>query len=249
MTHAIDIHALAGAYALDAVNDIERAAFARHMTDCSACALEVAELQATSLRLADLTTSAPTPRLRDSVLAEISRTPQERARHTRGAAGGAVSRPRWRRLTAAAVAAGVIAVGAGAGTWMVTDQRARQEHAQLAAERQIVDVLTAPDAQTHRKAMGGGEVTVVVSPSRNKGAIVLTGLAKPPAGKQYELWLLTGTTGAASQGLVPVGENGTTVYLNSVGAADAFGLSVEQPGGSPTHRPTTGQVIDTLALR
>ena len=39
----VDIHTLAGAYALDALNDLERAAFARHMTECEACAQEVAE--------------------------------------------------------------------------------------------------------------------------------------------------------------------------------------------------------------
>jgi anti-sigma-K factor RskA len=246
MTHAIDIHALAGAYALDAVNDLERAAFARHMTDCSACALEVAELQATALRMADLTAEAPPPRLRESVLVEVSRTPQERNRHREPVGAAAAARSRWRRFTAAAVAAGVIAVGAGVGTWVVADQRVRHGQTQLSAQRQIIELLTAPDAQTHRKAMGGGEVTVVVSPSRDKGAIVLTGLARPPAGKQYELWLLTGTDQAVSEGLVPLGQDGTAVYLNSVGAADSFGLSRERPGGSPTHRPT--DVVDTLPL-
>ena len=33
-----DIHTLSGAYALDAVDDIERVAFARHLTECPACA-------------------------------------------------------------------------------------------------------------------------------------------------------------------------------------------------------------------
>ena len=37
-----DIHALCGAYAVDAVDDLERAAFDRHLADCEACAAEVA---------------------------------------------------------------------------------------------------------------------------------------------------------------------------------------------------------------
>ena len=40
-----DIHALAGAYVLDAVNDVERAAFTRHLSQCNACVSEVTELR------------------------------------------------------------------------------------------------------------------------------------------------------------------------------------------------------------
>ena len=36
MAETVDIHALAGAYALDAVDDLERAAFDRHLRDSGA---------------------------------------------------------------------------------------------------------------------------------------------------------------------------------------------------------------------
>ena len=48
---ASDIHSLSGAYALDAVDDLERAAFERHLRECEACALEVGELRETVSRL------------------------------------------------------------------------------------------------------------------------------------------------------------------------------------------------------
>ena len=32
-----DIHALVGAYAVDALDDVERAAFERHLAECAAC--------------------------------------------------------------------------------------------------------------------------------------------------------------------------------------------------------------------
>ena len=38
-----DIHALSGAYAVDALDDLERAAFERHLADCADCRAEVAE--------------------------------------------------------------------------------------------------------------------------------------------------------------------------------------------------------------
>jgi anti-sigma factor RsiW len=37
-----DIHALSGAYAVDAVDDIERASFERHLASCPTCRAEVA---------------------------------------------------------------------------------------------------------------------------------------------------------------------------------------------------------------
>ncbi len=54
-----DIHTLVGAYALDAVDDLERLRFDRHLVTCPSCEQEVAELRATAGRLADLTDIAP----------------------------------------------------------------------------------------------------------------------------------------------------------------------------------------------
>lgn len=87
-----DIHTLAGAYALDAVSDIERAEFARHVTGCESCAQELAELRATVARLSDATARTAPPHLKESVLLAISQTRQlapGRARDARGATKGA----------------------------------------------------------------------------------------------------------------------------------------------------------------
>ncbi|MFC6343639.1 zf-HC2 domain-containing protein, partial [Nocardioides hankookensis] len=45
MTTPNDIHALVGAYAVDAVDDLERAAFERHLAECADCRDEVASLR------------------------------------------------------------------------------------------------------------------------------------------------------------------------------------------------------------
>ena len=52
-----DIHALSGAYAVDAVDDIERASFERHLASCPTCRAEVASLRETSALLADAATT------------------------------------------------------------------------------------------------------------------------------------------------------------------------------------------------
>ncbi|WP_103337818.1 zf-HC2 domain-containing protein [Amycolatopsis sp. CA-126428] len=40
-----DLHTLTGAYAVNALSDLERAQFDRHLNECDACRLEVRELQ------------------------------------------------------------------------------------------------------------------------------------------------------------------------------------------------------------
>src|SRR2546430_8271562 len=158
----VDVHTLVGAYALDAVDDLERGRFDRHLAECESCALEVAELQETAGRLTALTSEAPPARLREAVLAEVSRTRQGGPQRRTGD-GGAT---RWRRWTAAAVAAGIIAVGAGAGTYVVQEQRVHQA-------QQIESVLAAPDAVVRTADVNGGRITVVVSNSLDEGVAVV----------------------------------------------------------------------------
>ena len=67
-----DIHALSGAYAVDALDDVERARFERHLAGCSACQAEVESLVAAASELSVLTEVAPPASLRAKVLAEIA---------------------------------------------------------------------------------------------------------------------------------------------------------------------------------
>jgi anti-sigma-K factor RskA len=67
-----DIHALSGAYAVDALDDVERARFERHLNGCSACQAEVESLVAAASELSVLTEVAPPASLRAKVLSEIS---------------------------------------------------------------------------------------------------------------------------------------------------------------------------------
>ena len=53
MTTPNDIHALSGAYAVDALDDIERAGFERHLAECADCRAEVASLRETAALLAE----------------------------------------------------------------------------------------------------------------------------------------------------------------------------------------------------
>lgn len=68
-----DQHHLCGAYAVDALDDTERAAFEAHLVTCPDCQVEVAGLRSAAQALAVLSETSPSPRLRASVLDSITR--------------------------------------------------------------------------------------------------------------------------------------------------------------------------------
>lgn len=64
-----DIHDLAGAYATDALDDVERVDFEAHLPDCAACRTEVAEAREVLGALAAARAVLPPPGLEDAVVA------------------------------------------------------------------------------------------------------------------------------------------------------------------------------------
>jgi anti-sigma-K factor RskA len=66
------VHALAGAYALDALEDAERDRFERHLTDCRSCTDEVRGFTATATMLGIAAAVEPPPELRPRVLAVVA---------------------------------------------------------------------------------------------------------------------------------------------------------------------------------
>ena len=64
-----DIHALSGAYAVDARRTSSEPAFERHLEACPTCAQEVRELEATTARLGAAAASPPPPELWDRIRA------------------------------------------------------------------------------------------------------------------------------------------------------------------------------------
>ncbi|GGM64117.1 anti-sigma factor domain-containing protein [Dactylosporangium sucinum] len=238
MPETVDIHALAGAYALDAVDDIERAAFDRHLRGCASCAAEVVELRETAAWLTHPVAETPPPRLRDNVLAQIAVTPQARP----GAAPTSRSRATAgfvRRWAVASVAAAVVATGVGFGTWALSQQRVSDMRVQNA---QVDAVLAAADARLITKEMAGGRVTMVLSPSRNAAVAVLEDMRKPDDGKAYQLWMINSSSGAKPVGLSSLGSG--RFYIDKL--EPQFGITVEPERGSDT--PTMTAIVGTLDL-
>lgn len=239
---SMEIHTLAGAYALDAVNDLERVEFGRHLAVCSSCVQEIAEFRETVARLTDVSAQVPPARLQASVMAEVARTRQiSPGRREKDTPLDAVRRRGWRGWTAAAAAAAIIATGAGAIGYSISDQRVRGNQSAITAAQQetarISAVLSAPDARMHVERLAeGGTVTVIVAPSLNQGVATLSNMPVLSTNESYELWLIHGDKPVPA-GVMAASVTTGTAFLTDVRGATAFGVSQEPAGG--TNEPST----------
>lgn len=220
-----DIHHLTGAYALDAVDDIERARFEQHLAECEDCRLEVASLREAAGLLSETTAVTPPPALRESVLAGISQIrPLPPIVHRTP-----VVQRRWFPLL---VAAAVVAIlGVGAALWQPW---APSQDSSLTAAEQVIE---ASDARSVAVDLGeAGNATVTRSESLGKAVITTDGMAPAPSGKVFELWLQVDGE-MVPAGLMPPGEDTQMVLEGDATTATAVGITVEPEGGSD--QPTT----------
>jgi hypothetical protein len=224
-----DIHALSGAYAVDALDDIERAQFERHLRDCDICSREVESLRDASALLAETTAVAPSAALRLRILGEVAAVRPLPPVVPVTVPDAGPRRRRWFPALVAAAAA-VVAVGAGAIVTQPWEDEPSQTPNLTAAER----VLAAPDAETFTNTFGGPgkDVTMVRSVSLNSVVIVPEGMPAAPSGHSYALWL------QHDNRMVPagvMGEPGEPVVLTGDAVtATGAAVSVEAAGETPT---------------
>jgi len=239
-----DIHTLVGPYVLDAVDDIERAAFERHLRECPECRAEVDDLSQTAARLADGTWSVPPPRMRASVLAAIGQTRQLGPVTTPPRrAGGRLTRPRrW----IAAAAAAVVVLGGGSAVFAVEQQRLHDERESAAAAQadaaRVQAILAAPDLTIRQQPVtGGGHVRVAYSRLRAAGLIMLAADTAPAGRRVYQLWTVR-SQHAVSEGALDVGQTTATRVVDGLPSAFDVGVTIEPAGGSTA--PTLPMVAD-----
>ncbi len=233
-----EVHAISGAYALDAVSDLERRAFERHFSSCESCADELRGFRLTTARLAAISATEPPAELRQRVLAAAATTAQDRPTHAAKISGEPPANRTVRWLSVAAAVLLMTTAALGVSTYS-NAQRADELAATATA---VATVLTAPDAETvHGTVSGGGTGSVVVSREQGQAVFVTTGLEQPPSGKTYQLWAI-GDEGAESRGLLTPGAEGTAGdVVPWPEDATTFGMTVEPAGGSA--QPTTDPVL------
>ncbi|WP_308797401.1 anti-sigma factor [Agromyces silvae] len=261
-----DLLALAPGYALDALDEFERARFERALATSPELQAEVAAFGAAAAGLAEaVPAEEPPPSVKAGLFARLDDVEQERRATAAGAAAaGAAAHA---AADGAAHGGGTLDDGAADGG-VVDELAARRARRRLAiaissaaavalvlagvvfgvnwpgpngwgAQRELAQLAEASDTQTATiETADGGEVTLVWSEEQGRSAIRAAGLPDVGGDRTYELWYID------DAGAVPAGT------FDVRGDADAWrilegdfdpgvvvGITVEPAGGS--EQPTS----------
>ncbi len=247
--HNDAIHALSGAYAVDALHDEERQAFEQHLQRCAECQEEVTSLREAAAQLAVPEEVPPPAGLRDAVLAAAAQVrplpprveqpaPRVEARAEAPMAGVLPFRRRLQSLgsrsrLALVAAAAVVVTAAGVG---VVQPWQADAPSYTATER----VLDASDATSVSQSFAdGSSATVTRSVSQGKAVLETHDMDQPPSGHVFQLWLMDDQGTAKPAGLMGSGGDHELVLDGDAAEAAAVGITVEPEGGSeqPTSQP------------
>lgn len=165
-------HELSALYALDVLDDDERAGFEAHLAGCEDCRSALRGLRDAASGIGFAAEGPPPPAALRGRILEQARAEPSNVVPLRPRRSFAVS-------VAAAVAVAATAAAVALGVW------AASLHHSLSHERAAVQVLGDPHAR-HVPVQGvAGEL--VVTPSGE--AALAVDLPTPPAGKTYEAWV------------------------------------------------------------
>lgn len=232
---------LLAAYALDAVDDLDRRLVERLLAADPEARRELDEHRA--VVAAFTVDSAPPAALRERVLGSIASVPQvaetrrsaEAAGTSGGARPGAARRPRRRWAVVAVAAAAVVAVAVPTTLAI----QARQEQARLQTQADAVaSMLADPTAEIVRGEMvGGGDASALVSGDRVLFSV--TDLPQAGSAEDYQLWLVEGEE-MVSAGVFDARDGSAALLVDAAGSA-GVAVTLEPAGGSP--QPTSDPLV------
>jgi anti-sigma-K factor RskA len=244
-----EIESLLGAYALDAVDEDERAEVEAHLATCPRCRAEVAAHREVAALMANGGVAAPEG-LWDRIAEELS---PELPASAPGAADLLAQLPRPARPERrhSRVLAGVIALAAAAVIIVaLLSLKGSNLSQQLNSTRSAVGISAAVDsvlAHQHRTitltAANRSEDATVIIGSGDEGYWIGSNLAQLPSSETYQLWTIVRGQSIVSLGVLgPDPEAASAFRL----AADMGRLmvTVEPEGGTPG--PTTPAVIGAV---
>ncbi len=227
----MDVHELTAAYALDALDADERAAFEAHLGSCVECREELAALGETAAALAwSVESPAPPPALRERILTAA-------AAERENVIPLPVRRP-WLVRSTAAVAAVAACAAVALGVWATTlSHSLNSERSARAAEVRAVQIVM--DPASTKVALRGGDGTLAVDQT-GRAVLVVHRLAPAPANKVYEAWVIPPGSKPIRAGIFKGGGSMTMVPLaEMVPKGSVVATTVERAGGvdSPTETP------------
>jgi anti-sigma-K factor RskA len=250
---------LIGAWALDAVDDTERADFEAYLLRDDDARAEATELADTAVLLAAVAPAeAPPAALKTRLLDAIEGLPQAEgvtpasaepvpASTAPAASASIASRStgregrvyRFTRRTAAMFALAAVAlVGITVGGIAIRNATTISSEASA-----ISAIRSADDARTARATVtGGGSAELVWSAGQHRSAITLSGVKTTTGGKVYQLWYIDAKGTPVSAGTFTRGSGEQSVLLDGrYRTGDTIGMTVEPKGGSTA--PTTTPVV------
>jgi anti-sigma-K factor RskA len=214
-----DLHELVAAYALNALDDDDRAAFEEHLAGCPQCTAQLAELRDAAAALAYVPdTVAPPAALRSRIL-ETARAERPNV---------VPLRPRTTRTWGlGAVAAVAVAAAVALAAWNVSLHNSLND---------------ARSASSKIVGLKGAEGNLAVA-SSGSAALFVCGIGTAPAGKTYEAWVIT--RGKATRaGQFQGGPRCVAVPLaRTVPDGSAVAVTVEPAGGSD--QPTSTPIVQS----
>jgi anti-sigma-K factor RskA len=231
-----ELKASAAGYALGSLDADERRVFEAHLAGCAECAAEVASLRPAVGALATAVPQVtPRPEMRDRVLGHVILSGASLPGSPGEPKGFA---PQWRiawlALAAAVVLAAGIAMYAVRLHQQVADLQGRLDEA-----RSATSVLAAPDLARIdlQGQVAAPDARARALWSRSRGLVFsASNLPALPAGKVYQVWVVTAQDPVSAGLLVPdPSGGGTTYYMTSpdIGAPVAVAVTLEPAGGVP----------------
>jgi Anti-sigma-K factor rskA/Putative zinc-finger len=218
-----EIHDLVAAYAVDALDDPERAEYEAHLADCADCQEELATLSEAAASLAETVSVTPSPDLKERVMTAIATGhPAEvialdsRRRKPMG----------WGLV---AVAASVLVVSVGLIVSNIGGQ-----------DGDISGVLAAPDAVEVDLDSTVGAARFVYSESLGQGVFTGSDLDLPEEDRVYELWLIDDDGPAAAGAFRPESPEQATVLVEGIEPGLTLAMTEEPEAGLPE---PTGEVL------
>ncbi|TDP95001.1 anti-sigma factor [Labedaea rhizosphaerae] len=249
MTPNPEVHTLAGAYVVNALSEVERRQFERHLADCADCTEEVASLREVVAVFAGTVAEPPPEHLRAQVLAKTAVT----RRLPPVVAGRDQPRKplsRWLMPVAAALLVAATVAGVLFGYRATSTSADLNRQVEVLKQTQdnyaaLTDLLAQPDAKLLRKPIPGGVATVVYSPGTHTAAMLGAEMPLAPHQHAYQGWVVRGDR-MQSVGLSKGGKDGGAMLARDVLTGDQIAVTVEPENGS--EQPTTPPVVTvTLA--
>jgi len=177
------------AHALSTLDAVDERALNEHLKTCAECRRDLAEWEAVAASLA-LTAAPvePSPQVRERIIERVRTEPQSRS------VSNVVPRARpqrnlWNSLgSLGQIAAVILFVSLIIAVIVLWQQNRRQR-----PETTLVEILSSPGAgikDLHGTNEAPGASAKIVFDSTGRAILLVTGLPRPPQGKEYQLWFI-----------------------------------------------------------